>query len=95
MPCGSSVVPGEPDERRATTGVSAVAEDDAAAAGDAGTRGGDADEAAGDRPEDATADIGSTIRAVADGRLWTRILDAETRSAGVQKVDPASGVPTR
>jgi len=93
VPCGSSVVPGEPDERRAITGVSAVAEDDAAAAGGAGTRGGDADEAAGGRPEDATADTGSTIRAVADGRPW--ILDAGTRSAGVQKVDPASGVPTR
>lgn len=69
MPCGSSAVPDEPDERRATRGAGAVVGDDAVAAGDAGTREGDADGAAGDRPEDATVGTGSTSRAVADGRL--------------------------
>ena len=94
MPCESNAVPGEPDERRATTGAGAAAEDDAVAAGDAGTREDDVDGVAGDRSEGATVGTGSTSRVVVDGRPWKRILDAGMHSASVRKVDPASGVPT-
>ena len=68
MPCESNAVPGELDERRATTDAGAVAEDDAVAIGGAGTREDDVDGVAGDRSEGATVDTESTSRVVVDER---------------------------